>query len=96
MDDVFVWGKNGKTYFFYENLYWRFDENNKAIDSGYPQDLSRWNGIPWNIDAVLTSPFDGVTYFFKDEKYWAFDDYSVSVQKKLGEDVSPFWYNCEH
>ena len=24
LDDVFIWGKNEKTYFFYENLYWRY------------------------------------------------------------------------
>ena len=23
LDDVFIWGKNEKTYLFYQNLYWR-------------------------------------------------------------------------
>ena len=34
LDDAFVWGKNGKTYFFYQNLYWRFNEATKTMDSG--------------------------------------------------------------
>ena len=60
LDDVFVWGKNGKTYFFYQNLYWRFSPENKSMDSGYPKDIIRnWRGIPRNIDAALTSVFDG-------------------------------------
>ena len=60
LDDVFVWGKNGKTYFFYQNLYWRFSPENKAMDPGYPKDIIRnWRGIPRNIDAALTSVFDG-------------------------------------
>ena len=59
LDSVFVWGKNGKTYLFYQNLYWRFNEATKSIDEGYPQDISRWNGVPRNLDAVMTSSFDG-------------------------------------
>ena len=62
LDDVFVWGKNGKTYFFYQNLYWRFSPENKAMDPGYPKDIIRnWRGIPRNIDAALTSVFDGIS-----------------------------------
>lgn len=60
IDAIFVWGKNGKTYLFYQNLYWKFDEDSKTIDQGYPQDISRWNGIPRNLDAVTTSSFDGM------------------------------------
>ena len=30
IDDVFVWGKNEKTYFFYKNLYWRYNEVTKV------------------------------------------------------------------
>ena len=30
IDDVFVWGKNEKTYFFYKNLYWRYSEVTKV------------------------------------------------------------------
>ena len=30
IDDAFVWGKNEKTYFFYKNLYWRYNEVTKV------------------------------------------------------------------
>jgi hypothetical protein len=59
IDDVFVWGKNGKTYLFYKNLYWRYNEQTKLMDQGYPQDISKWNGVPRNLDAAMTSSFDG-------------------------------------
>ena len=45
LDDAFIWGKNDKTYFFYQNLYWRYNEATKTMDSGYPQDISRWGGV---------------------------------------------------
>ena len=91
LDDAFVWGKNGKTYFFYQNLYWRFNEATKTMDSGYPQDISRWNGVPRNIDAVLTSVFDGLTYFFKGEEFWTFDDYSLSTAPDSPRKINGFW-----
>ena len=50
--------------YFRVNLF-RFDENSKSMDPGYPQDVENWRGVPRNIDAVFTSVFDGRTYFFK-------------------------------
>ncbi len=102
IDDIFVWDKNGKTYIFYQNLYWKYDEDKKQMEDGYPkvtilpmtfnnfdqffQDISKWDGIPQNIDAVMNSPFDGKTYFFKGSQFWRFNDENVSAEnpRKIG------------
>ena len=61
------------------------------MDSGYPQDISRWGGVPRNMDAVLTSVFDGLTYFFKGDEFWTFDDYSVSTAPDSPRRINGFW-----
>ena len=77
------------TYFFF-----RYDEFSKTIDPGYPRDISNWQGIPRNIDAVFTSAFDGKTYFFKDRFFQPFDDGSVTAAPR--QPINSFWFaNCQ-
>ena len=38
-----------------KNLYWRYDDVKGRMDSGYPHDLSRWRGVPSDIDAAMQS-----------------------------------------
>jgi hypothetical protein len=35
LDAAFVWGKNQKTYFFRNNLYWKFDDKVGYLQWGY-------------------------------------------------------------
>ena len=39
LDAAFVWGKNKKTYFFLNNVYWRYDEMLQKMDEGYPKGI---------------------------------------------------------
>ena len=59
--------------------FWRFDHTQKPpVRNTYPKAISSWEGIPDNLDAVLT--FDnGFTYFFKKGLYYRFDDFSFAV-----------------
>ena len=41
-DAAFVWGGNGKTYFFKGNNYWRYNEFKKIPDDNYPRPISVW------------------------------------------------------
>ena len=36
-----------------KNLYWRYDDVKRRMDPGYPHDLSRWRGVPSDIDAAM-------------------------------------------
>jgi len=79
IDTAFVWGGNGKIYFFQGDQYWRFDPaRTPPVSFGYPKPISNWNGIPNNLDAALKYS-NGYTYFFKGSKYWRFNDRSFSV-----------------
>lgn len=44
----------GKTYFYKQDRFWRYNEHTKRMDPGYPKHMERWRGIPTDIDAVTT------------------------------------------
>ena len=53
IDAAFVWGGNGKIYFFKDDEYWKFDPSRKpAVQSVYPRDIGNWD-LPSNIDGAL-------------------------------------------
>ena len=71
IDASFTW-KNGKTYFFHDEKYWRF--SNGEPDPGYPKLISKgFVGIPNKVDAVFVWSGNEKIYFFKGSKYWKFD-----------------------
>ena len=71
IDASFTW-KNGKTFFFRDNKYWRFSRGKP--DPGYPKLISKgFAGIPDNVDAVFVWSGNDKIYFFKGSKYWKFE-----------------------
>merc|ERR1712241_1362961 len=106
IDAAFTW-KNGKTYFFKGDKYWRFTNKNKdyyrfdpeerpPVKDTYPKPISNWEGIPNNIDDALKYT-NGYTYFFKDGKYWRFDDRSFKVDKanpSFPRKAGVWWFGC--
>lgn len=36
IDAVFTWAHNDRTYFFKDQLYWRYDDHTRRMDPGYP------------------------------------------------------------
>lgn len=85
--------KNGKTYLFSGNYFWRFNDESGVLDSGYPRTMDRWYGIPANLDASLTLP-NGKTYFFKDNKYWLFNNKWVKPERGYPRKASKVWLGC--
>lgn len=49
-----LWPVNNRTYLFGQNIFWRFNEATNTLDNGYPKSMSRWRGIPNDIDAAIT------------------------------------------
>lgn len=43
-----------KTYFYYRDRFWRYNETSKRMDEGYPQHMEKWRGVPENLDAATT------------------------------------------
>lgn len=97
IDDAMVWSGNGKIYFFKGSKFWKFDPMQKPpVKSTYPKPLSNWEGIPDNIDAVLTYT-NGWTYFFKKGQYWRFNDRSFAVDDAdppFPRNAGYWWFGC--
>ena len=92
MDAVFTWGRNGRTYFFKGNQFWRFYGG--KIDYGYPRSISAWKGLPSKIDAAMKWR-NGRSYFFVGGKYYRFDDSKVQVEDGYPRSIALVWMRCE-
>lgn len=46
LDAALRWEPVGKTYFFKGDRYWRYSEERRASDPGYPRALGVWRGVP--------------------------------------------------
>lgn len=70
MDAVFTWERNKKTYIFKGSQYWRYNEDTRSIDNGYPRPIQRgWPSLPNDLDAAVTWS-NGFSYVFKGNDYW--------------------------
>ncbi|XP_055375270.1 matrix metalloproteinase-2-like [Condylostylus longicornis] len=87
------WPKNYKTYLFGSTEFWRYDDNSKSLDDGYPKSMSRWIGIPENIDAAATIP-NGKTYFFKGNIYWLYNNVWIRPEPGYPRRASNAWLGC--
>lgn len=92
MDAVFTWGRNGKTYFFKGNQYWRYYQG--KIDYGYPKSISAWGGIPENVDAAMKWR-NGRSYFFKGRQYYKFEDWKIHAEADYPKSIALKWMKCE-
>ena len=46
IDTALRWEPVGKTYFFKGDQYWRYNEEKRMADPGYPKPITLWKGIP--------------------------------------------------
>jgi len=105
IDGGFQWGRNGRTYFFKDNAYYRYShgrtirtnsgnyEEPGRIDSSYPRDISVWKGVPRSgIDAVFV--YNGYTFFFSGMTYYRFHDYYVQVYNGYPRLIGEAWFGC--
>ena len=101
MDALFTWERNKKTYIFKGKQYWRYDENKRKLDTGYPRSISvGWPNLPSHIDAAVKWS-NGYSYVFKGGIYWklrneprnrkvyAFDGYPRKITKGWMKCKSP-------
>lgn len=61
IDTALRWEPVGKTYFFKGDRYWRYNEDKRATDPGYPKPITVWRGIPKAPQGAFISK-EGCTY----------------------------------
>ncbi|OCT96145.1 matrix metalloproteinase-18-like [Xenopus laevis] len=80
----------GKTYFFADGKYWRFDEDKQQMDTGFPKLISNdFPGIPDKIDAALY--YRGRLYFYIGPSQFEYDINSKRILEVLR---SNSWLGC--
>ncbi|XP_060528413.1 matrix metalloproteinase-2-like [Cylas formicarius] len=93
IDAVQTWARNGKTYFYKKERFWRYNETSQTMDSGYPLHINRWRGVPENLDAATTWK-DEKTYFFKGDLFWKFDNEWITITENSPLPIAPLWVGC--
>ena len=54
---MFTWGKDGGTYFFKDEFYYKINPKTNKLEKGYPRKTSsRWSGMPKLINAIFSLP----------------------------------------
>ncbi|XP_066996162.2 matrix metalloproteinase-25 [Anabrus simplex] len=93
VDACMVWGKNGKTFLYSGERYWRYNETTGVMDPGYPHNITRWRGVPSHLDAAMTWT-DGLTYFFKGPLFWQFNNKLIKTEDTSPQESSKYWLGC--
>uniref|UniRef100_UPI00358DE268 matrix metalloproteinase-16-like n=1 Tax=Myxine glutinosa TaxID=7769 RepID=UPI00358DE268 len=80
IDAAIWWEPTGKTYFFQAQWYWRFNEQKKSMDPGYPRSISVWDSVPSGPQGIFLSQDGGFTFFYKGSHYWKFNNHRLRVE----------------
>ncbi|XP_068936732.1 macrophage metalloelastase-like [Petaurus breviceps papuanus] len=80
----------GKTYFFVENNYWRYDERSQSMDKGYPRQTSKgFPGVRPKVEAAFYH--NRHYYFFQGVKQLEYDIFLNRVTQVLKGNS---WFGC--
>ncbi|KAK2522741.1 Mmp17 [Columba guinea] len=93
IDAAFSWAHNDKTYFFKDNLHWRYDDHERRMDPGYPSETIPWKGIPSPLDDAMRWS-DGASYFFRGKEYWKVLDSELEAQAGYPQSIARDWLVC--
>ncbi|XP_049866772.1 matrix metalloproteinase-2-like isoform X2 [Pectinophora gossypiella] len=89
---VFVSNYNNKTYLIEYEQFWRYDDETKTIDRGYPKEMSAWRQVPYPVDSALI--WKGDTYFFRGPRFWRFDNTLVRAHEYYPLPTAQIWFDC--
>ncbi|CAL9684291.1 unnamed protein product [Knipowitschia caucasica] len=79
-----------KTIFFTEDLYYRYDERKRKMDSGFPRHIHRdWPGIPSKVNAAFK--LQGSIFLISGTKSYQYDYRKNRVLKII---LANSWLGC--
>ena len=94
MDAVLVYSNN-RIYFLKGDLYWRYNEFLRRMDTGYPKRISEgWSGLVGPFDGAMTWNVDGNSYFFQGENYFRINSITHEVDSGYPQKIEWKWMKC--